>query len=169
MMGRDLINYYSTAVSIVYANICSRLITLRVGRDQRYFLPRSRRTSFASFILFMSQMFIFFFLISGGTESERTDTEELVSRAASQCSAPPDLLPSEARAMLQPTPPTPPSPSATRNEKPRLRFEVWEILDTRCFLSYRIAITFLQITIASVRILKCSIRWPLQNRAGKQA
>ncbi|KAI5640595.1 hypothetical protein NE865_07140 [Phthorimaea operculella] len=73
-----------------------------------------------------------------GTESERTDTEELVGRAASQCSAPPDLLPSEARALLQPsTPPPrvhkpeptykpPPSPLPVHDnhdDKPRLRFE----------------------------------------------
>ncbi|XP_026731354.1 protein naked cuticle homolog [Trichoplusia ni] len=74
-----------------------------------------------------------------GTESERTDTEELVGRAASQCSAPPDLLPSEARALLRPsTPPappprthepphrlpSPPTPAAENNDdKPRLRFE----------------------------------------------
>lgn len=75
-----------------------------------------------------------------GTESERTDTEELVGRAASQCSAPPDLLPSEARALLQPTtPPAPPprshepsyklppspTPVAEKNDEkhPRLRFE----------------------------------------------
>ncbi|XP_014368363.2 protein naked cuticle homolog [Papilio machaon] len=72
-----------------------------------------------------------------GTESERTDTEELVGRAASQCSAPPDLLPSEARALLNPsTPPPlqaraherarlPPSPRTAdaHDDKPRLRFE----------------------------------------------
>ncbi|XP_013191220.2 protein naked cuticle homolog [Amyelois transitella] len=75
-----------------------------------------------------------------GTESEKTDTEELVGRAASQCSAPPDLLPSEARALLQPTTPPPrptskipestykppPSPTAAdrnENKQPRLRFE----------------------------------------------
>ncbi|XP_053620185.1 protein naked cuticle homolog [Plodia interpunctella] len=74
-----------------------------------------------------------------GTESERTDTEELVGRAASQCSAPPDLLPSEARALLQPTTPPPrqirgvpeptykppPSPIPIDNDEkqPRLRFE----------------------------------------------
>ncbi|CAG4989867.1 unnamed protein product [Colias eurytheme] len=75
-----------------------------------------------------------------GTESERTDTEELVGRAASQCSAPPDLLPSEARALLQPaTPPPVPvrnsEPCSKRisspvqnadcneNQQPRLRFE----------------------------------------------
>ncbi|CAK1540046.1 unnamed protein product [Leptosia nina] len=73
-----------------------------------------------------------------GTESERTDTEELVCRAASQCSAPPDLLPSEARALLQPTTP-PPVPlrsdnyskrvsspvqnECNENKQPRLRFE----------------------------------------------
>ncbi|CAF4793143.1 unnamed protein product [Pieris macdunnoughi] len=74
-----------------------------------------------------------------GTESERTDTEELVGRAASQCSAPPDLLPSEARALLQPSTP-PPIPQRTsepcakksstpaqtpdyNDNKPRLRFE----------------------------------------------
>lgn len=72
-----------------------------------------------------------------GTESERTDTEELVGRAASQCSAPPDLLPSEARALLAPStppprparphektykPPSPPTPE--HDDKPRLRFEV---------------------------------------------
>ncbi|KAL0901488.1 hypothetical protein ABMA27_006733 [Loxostege sticticalis] len=71
-----------------------------------------------------------------GTESERTDTEELVGRAASQCSAPPDLLPSEARALLAPStppprparphektykPPSPPTPE--HDDKPRLRFE----------------------------------------------
>ncbi|KAJ0182493.1 hypothetical protein K1T71_001862 [Dendrolimus kikuchii] len=81
-----------------------------------------------------------------GTESERTDTEELVGRAVSQCSAPPDLLPSEARAMLQPTPPPPPprttrpphhsqeptyrpppspivTPENNEDSEPRLRFE----------------------------------------------
>ncbi|XP_075973220.1 uncharacterized protein LOC142974652 [Anticarsia gemmatalis] len=77
-----------------------------------------------------------------GTESERTDTEELMGRAASQCSAPPDLLPSEARALLQPnTSPSPlhrspheptykPPPSPTpvtdhhqEDKQPRLRFE----------------------------------------------
>lgn len=74
-----------------------------------------------------------------GTESERTDTEELVGRAASQCSAPPDLLPSEARALLQPTPPPVPARNSehiykkmTSSEKltekvedkqPRMRFE----------------------------------------------
>ncbi|XP_026758985.2 uncharacterized protein LOC113518319 [Galleria mellonella] len=75
-----------------------------------------------------------------GTESERTDTEELVGRAASQCSAPPDLLPSEARAYLQPTTPPPqpsrpvyeptykapssPIPERQNDDKqPRLRFE----------------------------------------------
>ncbi|XP_049877024.1 protein naked cuticle homolog [Pectinophora gossypiella] len=75
-----------------------------------------------------------------GTESERTDTEELVGRAASQCSAPPDLLPSEARALLQPTTPPPrappvktheptyksppsPAPADNHDDKPRLRFE----------------------------------------------
>ncbi|XP_037968760.2 protein naked cuticle homolog [Plutella xylostella] len=63
-----------------------------------------------------------------GMEGERTDTEELMGRAASQCSAPPDLLPSEARALLQPaTPPPrrahPQTPSPTQEEKPRLRFE----------------------------------------------
>ncbi|CAH4031178.1 protein naked cuticle homolog [Pieris brassicae] len=74
-----------------------------------------------------------------GTECERTDTEELVGRAASQCSAPPDLLPSEARALLQPSTP-PPIPQRTSepcskkssmptqtpdydDNKPRLRFE----------------------------------------------
>ncbi|XP_028155993.1 protein naked cuticle homolog [Ostrinia nubilalis] len=72
-----------------------------------------------------------------GTESERTDTEELVGRAASQCSAPPDLLPSEARALLAPStppprpvrtheppykPPSPPTPDHN-DDKPRLRFE----------------------------------------------
>ncbi|XP_047528997.1 protein naked cuticle homolog [Vanessa atalanta] len=75
-----------------------------------------------------------------GTDGERTDTEELVGRAASQCSAPPDLLPSEARALLQPT--TPPPIPARKSEhfskrlpptekpadnaddkQPRLRFE----------------------------------------------
>ncbi|XP_034835007.1 protein naked cuticle homolog [Maniola hyperantus] len=76
---------------------------------------------------------------SMGTEGERTDTEELIGRASSQCSAPPDVLPSEARALLQPaTPPPiparkseayskrPPSPQrhADVDEKqPRLRFE----------------------------------------------
>ncbi|KAM3967519.1 LOW QUALITY PROTEIN: NKD inhibitor of WNT signaling pathway naked cuticle [Aphomia sociella] len=73
------------------------------------------------------------------TESERTDTEELVGRAASQCSAP-HLLPSEARAFLQPssspqprpsrpsyeptykTPPSP-TPEDPCEDKPRLRFE----------------------------------------------
>lgn len=77
-------------------------------------------------------------LFTVGTESERTDTEELVGRAASQCSAPPDLLPSEARALLQPsTPPprpnrpeptykSPSSPTAGHQDEkqPRLRFEV---------------------------------------------
>ncbi|CAH2050456.1 unnamed protein product, partial [Iphiclides podalirius] len=72
-----------------------------------------------------------------GTEGERTDTEELVGRAASQCSAPPDLLPSEARALLQPVTPPPvparahehprvPSPRAADvqdDKQPRLRFE----------------------------------------------
>ncbi|XP_023943354.2 protein naked cuticle homolog [Bicyclus anynana] len=75
-----------------------------------------------------------------GTEGERTDTEELVGRAASQCSAPPDILPSEARALLQPaTPPPvparktepyakrPPSPERHTEDvdekQPRLRFE----------------------------------------------
>ncbi|CAG4978617.1 unnamed protein product [Parnassius apollo] len=73
-----------------------------------------------------------------GTESERTDTEELVGRAASQCSAPPDLLPSEARALLQPASPPPiparaqehariPPSSRTTDlqddKQPRLRFE----------------------------------------------
>ncbi|CAH0405350.1 unnamed protein product [Chilo suppressalis] len=54
-----------------------------------------------------------------GTESERTDTEELVGRAASQCSAPPDLLPSEARALLAPaTPPPPPPPRTLRPQEP---------------------------------------------------
>ncbi|XP_039761814.1 protein naked cuticle isoform X2 [Pararge aegeria] len=73
------------------------------------------------------------------TEGERTDTEELVGRAASQCSAPPDILPSEARALLQPATPPPiparksepyskrPSPERHADnvdEKlPRLRFE----------------------------------------------
>ncbi|XP_063616736.1 protein naked cuticle homolog [Cydia splendana] len=66
-------------------------------------------------------------------ESERTDTEELVGRAASQCSAPPDLLPSEARALLQPATPPPhrhhqePKPTTPppvqSEDKPRLRFE----------------------------------------------
>lgn len=76
-----------------------------------------------------------------GTESERTDTEELVGRAASQCSAPPDLLPSEARALLRPntppssqhrpshepaykSPPSPtPAPEHNEDKQPRLRFE----------------------------------------------
>ncbi|CAB3240046.1 unnamed protein product [Arctia plantaginis] len=75
-----------------------------------------------------------------GTEGERTDTEELMGRAVSQCSAPPDLLPSEARALLRPNtppaashhvshepaykPPQSPSPVVEHNEdKPRLRFE----------------------------------------------
>ncbi|XP_030035634.2 uncharacterized protein LOC115451424 [Manduca sexta] len=81
---------------------------------------------------------------SMGTESERTDTEELVGRAASQCSAPPDLLPSEARVLLQPaasSPPpfcssrptqetaykpplsTPHAPNTQDDRHPRLRFE----------------------------------------------
>lgn len=64
-----------------------------------------------------------------------------MGRAASQCSAPPDLLPSEARALLRPNTPTTPSlrvspsqaykppqsPSTAvehNEEKPRLRFEV---------------------------------------------
>lgn len=75
-----------------------------------------------------------------GTEGERTDTEELVGRAASQCSAPPDLLPSEARVLLQPATPPPiparksehlpkrlPSPERSAenadDKHPRLRFE----------------------------------------------
>ncbi|XP_041975721.1 protein naked cuticle homolog [Aricia agestis] len=60
-------------------------------------------------------------------DSERTDTEELVGRAASQCSAPPDLLPSEARVLLQPTPETyrqpSPQPEPTEDKHSRLRFE----------------------------------------------
>lgn len=73
-----------------------------------------------------------------GTESERTDTEELMGRAASQCSAPPDLLPSEARTLLLPNTPadTPhrsihdpvyqsklPTPPEHEDNQPRLRFE----------------------------------------------
>ncbi|XP_073957197.1 NKD inhibitor of WNT signaling pathway naked cuticle [Choristoneura fumiferana] len=61
-----------------------------------------------------------------GTESERTDTEELVGRAASQCSAPPDLLPSEARALLQPATPPPQRHQqlpADEDKQPRMRFE----------------------------------------------
>ncbi|OWR44688.1 protein naked cuticle homolog isoform X2 [Danaus plexippus] len=75
-----------------------------------------------------------------GTEGERTDTEELVGRAASQCSAPPDLLPSEARTLLQSATPPPPvparryepftkripspdKPNEALDDKPRLRFE----------------------------------------------
>lgn len=72
---------------------------------------------------------------SAGMDSERTDTEELVGRAASQCSAPPDLLPSEARALLQPSTTShrrihsaqpeeaPQSPQKHSNDKPSLRFE----------------------------------------------
>ncbi|XP_068626669.1 protein naked cuticle homolog [Battus philenor] len=74
----------------------------------------------------------------GTCDSERTDTEELVGRASSQCSAPPDLLPSEARALLIPgTPPLIPARSPERpsipppsqsthsqdDKQPRLRFE----------------------------------------------
>lgn len=68
-----------------------------------------------------------FVLFPVGTESERTDTEELVGRAASQCSAPPDLLPSEARALLQPATPPPPrqhDQPAAEDKQPRMRFEV---------------------------------------------
>lgn len=70
-----------------------------------------------------------------------------MGRTTSQCSAPPDLLPSEARAMLQPTPPPPPpritrpaplsqepcykpppspvttTPNNNEDNEPRLRFE----------------------------------------------
>lgn len=64
----------------------------------------------------------------------------MVGRAASQCSAPPDLLPSEARALLQPTPPPIPARNAehiiknmpssekltekVEDKQPRMRFEV---------------------------------------------
>ncbi|KAL4712680.1 hypothetical protein ACJJTC_007977 [Scirpophaga incertulas] len=55
------------------------------------------------------------------TEGERTDTEELVGRAASQCSAPPDLLPSEAKALLAPTVAPPPPPRTFRPQEPKLK------------------------------------------------
>lgn len=76
-----------------------------------------------------------------GMEGDRTDTEELVGRATSQSSAPPDLLPSEARALLQPVIPPPPPPRLMRptnepshkppsypapenhEDNPRMRFE----------------------------------------------
>ncbi|XP_050681370.1 protein naked cuticle homolog [Leptidea sinapis] len=72
-----------------------------------------------------------------GTDGDRTDTEELIGRSTSQCSAPPDLLPSEARALLSSPTPTPaqartpepctkrlsPSLHTNNQEQPRLRFE----------------------------------------------
>lgn len=84
---------------------------------------------------------IVIYFLTVGTEGERTDTEELVGRAASQCSAPPDLLPSEARTLLQSATPPPPvparryepftkripspdKPNESLDDKPRLRFEV---------------------------------------------
>lgn len=59
-------------------------------------------------------------------EGERTDTEELVGRAASQCSATPDLLPSEARALLAPEVPAaePPQPEPLQPHTDRVHFEV---------------------------------------------
>lgn len=67
---------------------------------------------------------------SMGVEGERTDTEELVGRAASQCSAPPDLLPSSAlrapptpRRDTPPAAPQPPPRDEPAHAAPRLRFE----------------------------------------------